>query len=274
MSSAIIVNSNHIVDSENNSTFQIKFNRNVDFNNREIALVSATLYYSWRNITTENNRFQYKWVDGQTYDVVIPEGFYEISDINAFLQFEMRRHNHYLRTNGNNVYFIEFVVSPTQYSIDIITYPVPLLLPLDFEDPTNGNFIFSSGSEQNPTITLLPGFSELVGYEPNFTTNASPASIKVSSSTKAPNVNPNSSVIIVCDQATNDFESLGYLHTISPAVSIGSLINEKVSSPIYLKLKPGNYDSLTFRLINAKTYRPVEILDTEITLMFSVRQQK
>ena len=42
--SSIIINSTHITDTINNSTFEIEFERSIDLNNKHIALTSATLY--------------------------------------------------------------------------------------------------------------------------------------------------------------------------------------------------------------------------------------
>ena len=55
--SSIILNSTHIIDKINNSTFQIDFERSVSLFDKQIALTSASLYFSWRNITSSNNKF-------------------------------------------------------------------------------------------------------------------------------------------------------------------------------------------------------------------------
>ena len=57
--SSIIVNSTHIIDKINNSTFQIDFERSIMLQEKHIALTSASLYFSWRNITSSNNTFSY-----------------------------------------------------------------------------------------------------------------------------------------------------------------------------------------------------------------------
>ena len=49
--SSIIINSTQITDTVNNSTFDIEFERNIDLTNKHISLTSASLYFSWRNIT-------------------------------------------------------------------------------------------------------------------------------------------------------------------------------------------------------------------------------
>ena len=90
MSSTLIISSKNIVDKINNSTFMNKFHNQVNLTNKEIALVSASMYYSWRNITSANNKISYTWV-GNTYNIELPIGFYEISYINSYCQFVFRK---------------------------------------------------------------------------------------------------------------------------------------------------------------------------------------
>ena len=92
-------------------------------------------------------------------------------------------------------------------------------------------------------------------------------------STKASNVNPNSALTLICDQASNKFSNLGILYSIVPNVRIGSLFVDRPSHPVYLKMKTGTYDRLTFRLVNAFTLLPMEILDPEINLLFSLKMK-
>ena len=54
MSSTLIVSSKNIVD-KNNSAFIYKFDVPIEFKDEELSLISASMYYSWRNITTDNN---------------------------------------------------------------------------------------------------------------------------------------------------------------------------------------------------------------------------
>jgi hypothetical protein len=59
--------------------------------------------------------------------------------------------NDHVMTNtetGSTVYFIDFVVSNTNYSIDILTYPVPASLPTGFTSDIS--FI---GVDKNPRLT-------------------------------------------------------------------------------------------------------------------------
>jgi hypothetical protein len=100
--------------------------------------------------------------------------------------------------------------------------------------------------------------NDILGYDIDFQTDAA-SEIKNFYSTKAPNVSPDNSVLIVCDQVQNQFSNLGFFYAISPSVSIGSLIIDKPSHPIYSNLKNGFYNRLTFRILSSKTYKPMDI---------------
>jgi hypothetical protein len=265
--SSIIVNSTHIIDKINNSTFQIDFERSVSLQDKHIALTSASLYFSWRNITSSNNTFSYIWIDDISYSVELLIGFYEITDIRTYFQYVMTKNNHIMTNTETNstVYFIDMLVNNTKYSIDIITYPVPTTLPEGF----TSSITFPSVAK-NPRLKLPSGMNDIFGYDVDFTTNSG-SEIQTYNSTKAPNVSPDSSVLLVCDQVNNDFSNLGILYAISPSVSIGSLIIDRPSQPIYSKLKNGSYNSLTFRILSSKTFRSIEILDSEINFIFSIK---
>ena len=96
------------------------------------------------------------------------------------------------------------LVNNTKYSIDIITYPVPTTLPEGF----TSSITFPSVAK-NPRLKLPSGMSDIFGYEEDFTTNAG-SEIQTYNSTKAPNVSPDSSVLLVCDQVNNEFSNLVY----------------------------------------------------------------
>ena len=265
--SSIIINANNITDSVTNSVFQIDFERSVNLVDKHISLTSTSMYFSWRNITTQNNKFSYTWIDDIVYNVEIPIGLYEISDIKSYFQFVMSQNNHVMTNNetGSTIYFIDFVVSNTNYSIDILTYPVPASLPDGFT--SNITFI---GTAKNPRLTLPAGINAIFGYAENFTTDAGSSVLTFNSST-APNVSPDNSILIVCDQVENEFSKLGILYAISPSVGIGSLIVDKPAYPIYSKLRNGSYNHLTFRILSSKTFRPIEMIDPEINFIFSIK---
>ena len=184
------------------------------------------MYYSWRNITTDNNVLEYLWVNNQTYQIVLPVGFYEVSDINAYCQYVMRQNGHYYMKGTTFVYYFEILINPTNYSCDIITYPVPVTMPSGYTKPTNGTYyiVGYNGSAIHPLIRLTSKINEILGFNTNYSTpqNSTQTTPNTYQSTKAPNVNPNSAMTLICDHASNKFSNLGVLYSIVPNVRIGN----------------------------------------------------
>ena len=289
MSSTIIINSKNITN-DNNSNFTYNIDRNIDFTNKEIALASATLYYSWRNITEGNNIFEYKFPNDASFTrIIIPPGFYEISDLNDYIHEQMKVNNHYAISDNFDIFFIDIVVNPTLYAVQINVFPVRTQTGMNNSDIEANNIIIQytpptfTGSNTGiyPIIRIPSKLNEILGFTDNYQSSSSyvetsnPNNVPISYlSQYAPNVNPNSTLSIICDQATNEFKSLGVLYALSPSVKIGSLITEKPSELIYLPLKYGMFNYLSFRLINTQTDEQMVIQDPNIVLTFNVRNIK
>lgn len=71
----------------------------------EMALLNLETYYSFPNIDASNNNFRYSPDNGTTWiNIDIPEGSYEIIDINEYIQRVMKENGHYNSTT--NQYYI------------------------------------------------------------------------------------------------------------------------------------------------------------------------
>ena len=88
-----------IVVSNNKTQFTTRFNPPIelDKNKRyEIALVNLETYYFFPNMDASNNYFRYSPDGGaQWFEIYIPEGSYEVKDINDTIQSIMRQKGHY-----------------------------------------------------------------------------------------------------------------------------------------------------------------------------------
>ena len=76
--------------------------------NYEMALVDLETYYSFPNIDETKNNFKYS-PNGQTpwVNIDVPEGCYEITDINENIQRIMKENGHYNSANGEYYITIE-----------------------------------------------------------------------------------------------------------------------------------------------------------------------
>ena len=97
-----------IVVSNNKTQFKTRFNPPIQLDKEkkhEIALVNLETYYSFPNIDSTVNYFRYSPDGGTTwFEIYIPEGSYDIVDINDTIQQKMRQNGHY--NIANDEYYI------------------------------------------------------------------------------------------------------------------------------------------------------------------------
>ncbi len=189
----------------------LQFPTNIDFKNQEVALGYLGLYYSWRNVSGafrsdnqpgyNNNKFSYTWVDGLTYDVVLPEGFYTISDLASFMQNNVMIPNgHFmLDARGKNVYFINFVPNSTYYAVTLTCSPVAI--PAGGSNPNN----ITVGKVPQFNVPLYNNFGSLIGFNggsypalPDTTTTF------FLNSQKVPKISTANTIYVQCNLAESD----------------------------------------------------------------------
>lgn len=287
----IVLNSSNVVDNGLSSTLLYKFPNSVLFSGNSIAVSSISLYYSWFNISQAfgNNIIRYTWTVGlvtTTYTVTIPDGLYEIADINALLQFTMIQNGQYLvDASGDNVYYLELIVNPARYAIQLNTFLVPTSLPATYTQPAT--FLGYPTTSQNPVVTFPFAFNQIVGYVAGFSSNANvgnayvpPTSQYVSKlangtlsyiSTDPPNVQPNSSLYVSCSGINNPYsQPSSIIYSITPSVSIGGLISEKPPNFVWNKLINGTYNELRVTLLGTNL-QPIQLNDNQITIMLAIK---
>tara|TARA_R110000803_G_scaffold147478_2_gene213038 strand:+ start:2450 stop:3352 length:903 start_codon:yes stop_codon:yes gene_type:complete len=285
MVNTIVLKSSNIVDTTKNSTFQYDFPNSVQMKDMELALISASMYYTWFNISQElnNRKFSYEYVVGTTVHtrtVELDEGLYEISDINKALQFDFIEAGFYLvNADGDNVYYAEFTINPVRNSVDINTYPVPLSLPAGYP-AAHTDWVDYPDATYNPSITIPANFNKIVGYDVgtvtglNQTGAATAGTIISFNSDFAPNVNPNSSVLVEVSIVDNPYGvPANIIYAIVPNVGVGGLISVAPPEYAFVPIKNGVYNNLRLRLLNKDTLLPLTISDGEITIILGLKER-
>jgi hypothetical protein len=289
----IVLNSSNLVQDGQNNKLIYKFPNSVFFKNNSIAVSSVSMYYSWFNISQAlmNNKFSYSWTNGTTittYEVVIPDGLYEIAQINAYLQFVMISNDTYLiDSSGKYVYYAEIVLNPTRYAVQLNTYLFPTLadLPAGYTTPVVG-FVFPDESF-NPVITFPTNFSNIVGYTAGFTSNnnvndsfiapTSPYVSKASDgtisylSTQAPNVQPNSSIYFSLSNINNPYsQPSSIIYSLVPQGVVGTLITERPPQFMWNKMIDGAYNQLVLTFLGTDL-NPIVIQDPSMTILLTIK---
>jgi hypothetical protein len=252
------------------------------------------MYYSWFNISSAlgNNTFSYSWTNGTTittYQVVIPDGLYEIAQLNSYFQFVMISNDTYLiDSTGKYVYYAELILNPTRYAVQLNTYLFPTLanLPAGFTSPSV-SFVFPTQSF-NPIVTFPANFNNIVGYNAGFASNNNvnnaftpPTSPYVTKgddgtlsylSTIAPNVQPNSSIYFSLSNINNPYsQPSSIIYSLVAQGVVGELIRERPPQFMWNKMIDGAYNQLTLTFLGTDL-QPIVIQDPSMTILLTIKE--
>lgn len=279
--SNIIFTRGNIVAGSNNTTLVYKFPNTVSFPNHEIALSSLSMYYAWRNIDSTlygNNILTYTWEDvanvQTTYTINIPNGLYEIADINSYCQFVMIANGHYLvNASGQNVYYFNFVVNPNLYAIQLNTYQFPTALPVGFTNPAAVVFPVQTFK---PQVATPSNFNLVIGFASTFISARDLGTAYPNTdsyvSTVSPQVQPAPTLILNSSNVSNIYAnpSTG-IYAVTPNVAIGEIIIEKPPEFSWNKLINGTYAEMRIQFTTPDGLL-VPILDPQMTIILAIRE--
>jgi hypothetical protein len=293
----LVLNSKNLVQDGKNNKLVYKFPNSVQFKDKYVAITSISMFYSWDNISAvfNNNRFTYTWTAGAvttTYEVLIPDGIYEIQDLNNYLQYVMISNNHYWITPaGLYVYPIELVINPNRYAVQLNTFLVPTALPVGYSVPAG--FPGWPTVAQNPVVTFPSKFNEILGYTAGFVSNGNvnnayvPPAPSVSNnyvskstagtlsylSNEAPQVQPNSSVLISMSNIQNPYtQPTSIIYSITPTVDIGEQIVTEPPNYMWNKLLDGTYNELRVTLLGTDLSE-LTLRDPNITILLAIKDK-
>jgi len=273
---SIAVNSSNTVDGTSNSVYRYNFpSGGVQFTKGcKIALQSLNMYYSTPNITTanSNNSFSYIW-QGVTTTVNIPSGYYQISDLNSYLQSIMIANNHYLiDTNGDYVYFLEMTTNATLYAIQLNAYPIPTAAQagvLGYTAP-GGWGGYPAAAETPQFVIPATNIQNIFGINAGTYPAVVQATTYSKTSDFTPQVSPLQSIFVLCSLVNNKYGVPNtVLFNFSPTVSYGSIISILPPSLVYSDIQVGNYTSIDISFVD-QDFNRLNILDNKISLLLAI----
>jgi hypothetical protein len=292
----LVLNSSNIVQDGQNNKLVYNFPNSIQFKDKYIAVSSITMYYSWFNIDSkyQNNVITYSWTSAgvtTNYTITIPNGLYNISDINYYIQWTLVNNGHYLVNSiGENRYYIELIVNPNRYAIQLNTFLVPTALPVGFTNPAG--LVFPTQSF-NPVVTFPPNFSGIVGYPSNFTSNGNVNNAYVAPtasssnnyvtknalgtlsylSNSAPNVQPNSSIFLSISNINNPYsQPSSIIYSVTPTVNIGEQVIERPPNFMWNRMIDGTYNELRLTILGIDK-SPITLNDPNMTILLTIKDK-
>ena len=290
----LVLNSNNLIPDGQNNKLVYRFPNSVKLTDKFIAVSSISMYYSWFNITlaNANNYFTFTWTSGAvttTYTITLPDGFYEITTINDYIQWFCIQNNLYWTIGGVNYYPFEMLVNATRYAIQINTYLIPIALPVGATVPIG--FPGWPAVQQNSVITIPSNFNVIIGYTVGFQTNANlnnlytpstdPNSLVAKNSvgtlsyisSTAPNVQPFNNVLFSISNINNPYsQPSSIIYSLNPNVNVGQQIFETPPNFMWNKMIDGTYNEIRLTLLS-NNLQPLLIRDSNMTILLTIRDK-
>lgn len=281
MSFTLSVTRSHITDHTNNNKFLYSFRTPVNFNNHEVKLSSIVAFNSTFNVKEGvNNKLQYIWFDGVTYECELPSGYYTIENIQSYFYQKMYDRGHYLLTNENRVLiYLEILTNPTYYAVQFVAYAYPTaeeIIDQELTIPENGfspdeNFVSSTAQIIIPSDSE---FSLLLGFEPGIYPPTIENATYSINSPIAPQINPISAYNVctsLCDNLYTQRNDL--IQTYVPTESYGSPYYIQFQNAEYIGVPHGTYSNFTVTILD-QNYNDIKLEDPEIVITFLIREKQ
>ena len=231
---------------------------------------------SGETITTT---YYYDAVAGITYTeypVVLPDGIYELNGMVNYMQFVMQNNLTYATngTTGNNVYYVNMLVNPTAYCIDVTCYQITVV------PPSGITYLFPAPPQNfTPLVRFPPNFNAILGFTVAYTvdivTKPSPSVtdktfVKYSSNV-SPQIQPNPTIVLGCNAVNNQYANPNSsVYSLAATGVVGSQIQVFPPTLVWLPIFKGSYNSLTFTWTSANGGQ-VNIRDPNMCLTFAIR---
>lgn len=275
----LVLNKSNVINDGRNSRFRYVFSTPIQFDKGDkIALSNAQVPYSNFNIMSiyNNNLFTYTGQSMSTFNVVFPDGFYDVdNDMNFYLQQVMIANGHYLvNANGENVYYIKISTNQNRYRIQLDFFVVPTTLPSGWTNPASWNLASVGGR----TLSLTFGassFNSLIGFN-NGTYGNSLTNLSVLGQNLPSPALVNSYLITaptIVSQSNISLNSNSALYAKTPDVDFGNNIIFEPNNLIFVDINQGQYSYIDVVLASGDDGQPLFLQDNNSLIMLVIKSK-
>ena len=274
LNSSNVSNGNNTVYSYNfiNGSFTIE-------EGAEICVSQIVIPYSFFNLNKglyNNTNFQFV-INGQTYSLTIPNGFYSTSDINNYLEQYCITNGIYCtnNSNGNYVFFIYLYTNATYYANQFIVSPVIPNNTAGYTFPSN--YINATGSPFACPQIIFPatgGLNSILGFTagtyPSITSTTNQLNFL---SNTTPNATPINSIVVRTNLCNNDCASPSdILDTLSiSGVSFGQNITYTPNYEKWINCSYGTFSNF-FVYFQDQNLNQIQAQDNNVLISLLLRQ--
>lgn len=299
MSSALVVNSTNAIQNSNGtySVFQYKFPSNTSMDNMQLlpSIISFPFSnFNFRSDTYQNTTYQIIWIDGTVATISMPSGYYAASDLNNFLQEYMISKTWYTINNATGPasgvtfnYYLQIQENQTYYAIQLNSVPVPTAAQAaaaGITQPAGATWNFPL-TPTNPQFTILAppsppnqyntSFSNSIGFNAQTwpASQTSPGIGQSILSNFTPQINPVSTIVVLCSLINNRFASQNnVLYAFNTGdTQFGAYFTINVPQEIWLNCSRGMFADFTLTFVDQTLRNLVPLQDPTVLTVLSLR---
>ncbi len=276
----LILNSSNLIASTNNNVYRYNFPAgSVEFKKySKIAVSSISMFYSWFNISADNNNNTYQIIQptlagSTTLTIIMPDGFYDVSALNTYLQYALIQAGFYLiDSSGNYVYYAQWQTNTSLYAVEYDAFPVPTALPSGYTNPASMTFPATASVPQ--LVVQANDFQNNIGFDADTYPTITQSTTYSVTSTFTPQITSIESMIVMCSLLRNIYASPNQtLYAFSAGgVSFGDLINSAPNQLVFINIFPGQYPSFDITFVD-QNFNPLPIQDTNLVIQLIIEQE-
>jgi hypothetical protein len=268
----------------NSNRYRYNFASPLDLRGKtaKLLMYQYSIYNSSYNISKAlgNNTYSITWVDGNTYNFTIDDGYYSFSDLNAHLITSMTKYKLYLSstsTSGLSLFFMDIKVNSIQYAAQVDINYVPNTMPSGYSYASGSTWSLPS-SPKYPQLTVCDGLKTLLGMNVNsFPTSqiitGNPSNLGFLS-TSYPVVSPCFCYVITCNFLSSSVSQVPTIFCNIPlTASYGNLITNNFSNSAGISVYPAIYNYIELTILD-QSYNTAQMKDPELTISLILEVQE
>ena len=275
----IIFNSSNFVVASGN-TFTYNFPTSATFvQGDQVAVSLVSIYNSTFNISSSlgNNTCQliFNSATPVVVNVTFPNGYYACSDLNYYIQGVCINNSLYCTdSKNNNIYFLELVVAPVNYAIQLNCYPIPTsaqATTLGYSQAPGATWAYPSVA-QTAQLNITSNFSNIIGFAQGTFPSVIGAIEASFQSSICPVLSPVSCYMLTSNIINDPLSSPNnMMYSLPINASFGNLISSPNSQLIWQNIQPNTYNYITIQFYDQLLNR-LNILDTDVVINLVIRR--
>ena len=284
MAFTLVLNNTNVIGSQN-SQFKYNFlSGNFVAKDMELCVSALAIPYSFFNVSAfyNNQSFSLIFPTGATtttLNITLPSGFYQISDINNYIQNACIAAGLYLvNSTSQNVYYFTVTLNTTYYAVQILCSPVPTSLATGYTYATSGFYSTSAGlptTGYTPQLVLPTsgGINTLIG----FAAGTYPSVQQTASFTQLSSVTPVgstiNSLVMRCSIINNNVTIPSDILDAFPInATFGSNITYIPSFEKWIPISDGTYSNFLISFVDQNLHT-ISANDANIALSLLIRKK-